>query len=128
MEAHKIPVVSRQRNDGLNTTILNEKTGFLGKTDREIAKYISLLLHDQSKSMKMGDAARCFARNFTPDNEIYKWKSIAENTDNCTSYSFSENKKSSDAKLLHFALKIGYLIESGKAVDLVARKLKKNKR
>lgn len=130
MEAHKIPVVSRQRNDGLNTTILNEKTGFLGKTDREIAKYISLLLHDQSKSMKMGDAARCFARNFTPDNEIYKWKAIAENTDKCTNCSFSEKKKSSDAKLLQhdFALKIGYLIESGKAVDLVARKLKKNNR
>lgn len=98
--------------------------------DREIAKYISLLLHDQSKSMKMGDAARCFARNFTPDNEIYKWKAIAENTDKCTNCSFSEKKKSSDAKLLQhdFALKIGYLIESGKAVDLVARKLKKNNR
>lgn len=129
MEAHKIPVVSRQRNDGLNTTIPNEKIGFLGKTDKEIASYISQLLCDQNKSLKMGNAARIFAENFTPDHEIYKWRKIVENTVEYTICNFSQNKKSSDARLLEhdFALKVGYLIESGKGLDLVAKRLKKKK-
>ena len=127
MEAHKIPVVSRQRNDGLNTTIPNETIGFLGKTDKEIATYISQLLHDQSKSMKMGNAARVFAENFTPDHEIYKWREIVENTDECTVCDFNKNRKSSDARLLEhdFVLKLGYLVESGKGLDLVVKRIKK---
>ena len=113
----------------VNTTIPNEKIGFLGKTDKEIASYISQLLCDQSKSTKMGTAARVFAENFTPDHEIYKWRKIVENTDECAACDFNKNRKSSDARLLEhdFALKVGYLIESGKGLDLVAKRLKKKK-
>lgn len=129
METHKIPVVSRQRNDGLNTTIPNEKTGFLGKTNKEIASYISQLLRDQNKSLKMGNMARVVAENFTPGHEIYKWRKIAENTGKYIICDFRQNKKSSDAKLLEhdFALKVGYLIESGKGLDLLAKRLKRKK-
>ena len=77
----------------------------------------------------MGNAARIFAENFTPDHEIYKWRKIVENTVEYTICDFSQNKKSSDARLLEhdFALKVGYLIESGKGLDLVAKRLKKKK-
>lgn len=126
MEAHKIPVVSRQRDDGLSTTIISGKTGFLGNNNKEIARYISELLHDKNKSLEMGTAARLFAKDFTPGNEIYKWRKLVENSEKCVECNYNKNKKSNDARMLQhdLALKIGYLIESGKAIDLVARKFK----
>lgn len=59
-------------------------------------------------------------------NEIYKWRKLVENSEKCVECNYNKNKKSNDARMLQhdLALKIGYLIESGKAIDLVARKFK----
>lgn len=128
MEAHEIPVVSRQRRDGLNTTILHGQTGYLEEKNERIAKRIIALLHNKNQSSKMGKEARLFARRFTPDNEIHKWKDIVNSNDyiECRCLAL---RKSKDARLLRhdFLLKVGFLIESGKAVDLIQNKLRGRK-
>lgn len=126
MEAHKIPVVSRQRQDGLNTTICDGVTGYLGKKDEDIAKRIIELLHSKERCDTMGNAARQYVARFTPENEIFKWKDIV---DSCADYIECRSisiRKSKDARLLEhdFFLKICFLIESGKGLEMVKRKLR----
>lgn len=125
MEVHGIPVVSRQRYDGLNTSIVHGKTGFLEEKDKDIAKHIVKLLTNQEFSTRIGISAKEYAEQFIPDNELNKWKSIVDDR-----ISNVECKKkcafmSKDARLLRhdFILKIGFLIESGKGAGLVLRKL-----
>ena len=40
MAAHGLPVISRQRHDGLQTTIIHGKTGYLEKNNKDIAERI----------------------------------------------------------------------------------------
>ena len=126
MEAHGIPVVSRQRGDGLNTTICHGQTGYLEKTDKLMAERIVELLGNKERSMEMGEAARSYARFFLPENELPKWKCVADCAAKDITCLNIGNAKSKDAKLLEhdFLLKMLYLIESGKAVDLFSRKIK----
>lgn len=129
MEAHEIPVVSRQRWDGLNTTICHGKTGYLEEKDEDIAKRIIELLHDKEHSTEMGKNARGYARQFTPENELCKWKVIADSTGNSIESHTAVAKRSKDARLLQhdFLLSVGFLIESGKAADLILKKLRRKK-
>lgn len=125
MEAHGIPVISRQREDGINTTIKHGETGFLEKDNKEMASRIVALLQNRNLSVRMGEKARIFSVRFRPENEIYKWMEIVEEhklANKCSKV----QKKSKDAKLLEhdFLLKIAFLVESGKAIDLVIRKMK----
>ena len=125
MEVHGIPVVSRQRHDGLNTTIAHAKTGFLEETDKDIANSLVKLLTTQEFSTEMGITAKEYAEQFVPNNELHKWKDIVD--DSISNIVCKKNSAftSRDAKLLRhdFILKIGFLIESGKGLDLVLRKL-----
>ena len=125
LEAHGIPVISRQREDGINTTIKHGETGFLEKESKNIASRIVSLLQSQGLSEKMGKKARDFSIQFRPENEIYKWMEIIEEQEQVIECSRAK-KKSKDAKLLEhdFLLKIAFLLESGKAIDLVIRKMK----
>lgn len=129
MEAHEIPVVSRQRWDGLNTTIQHCTTGYLEKKDTDIAGRIIELLHNEEQSKEMGKNARHFVRCFTPEKELHKWKAIADSVGNDIEKKAAVVLKSKDARLLQhdFLLRVGFLIESGKAVDLVMKKLRRNK-
>lgn len=127
MEVHGIPVVSRQRHDGLNTSIAHGKTGFLEKTDKEVSACIVELLTNRELSTKMGMAAKTYAEHFVPDNELHKWKSMAEDSTKNIECGKNSAFVSNDARLLwhDFILKIGFLFESGKGIDLVLSKLRR---
>lgn len=122
MAAHGLPIVSRNRDDGLLTTIIQGKTGYIEKTDREIADRIVSVILDSSLASELGKAGRCHAANFIAEEVISRWgqldRGLLEHGE------LIESKKiSRDTKLLKhdFALKIGFLVESGKMMD----KLKK---
>lgn len=76
MESRGIPVVSRLRGDGLCTTILHECTGYLMKTDKEIADRIIYLLNNNSIRCKMGGNAKKHAVQFAASKIIPEWDSM----------------------------------------------------
>lgn len=124
MEAHGLAVVSRQRDDGLNTTIIHGETGFLEKNDEDIAARILELLQNKHLCETLGENARKYAASFVAENELVKWKKIVDSKP--TSYECSSfGRKSRDGKLLQhdFMLKLRYLVESGKAFDLAIKKI-----
>ena len=126
MAAHGLPIVSRQRHDGLATTIIQDKTGFLEKGNKTIAKRIVSVLSDQELCKELGNAGRIHAGCFIDAVVVGKWCEII---DDCI---VPEQKKKSsfissdDAFLKHdFLLKIAFLIESGKAFDLLLKRIKR---
>lgn len=127
MEAHGLPVVSRQRNDGLNTSIVHSITGFLEKTDNEIAERLVGLLLDENICKQMGEAAKQYAMKFVPRNEIYKWKTIVDDSQCSIVCKTNGMLISDDARLLQhdFVLKLGFLLESGKWIELLLNKLRR---
>lgn len=76
MESRGIPVVSRLRGDGLCTTILDELTGYLMKTDKEIADRIVYLLDNHSARGQMGENAKKHAIQFAASKIIPEWDSM----------------------------------------------------
>lgn len=129
METHEIPIVSRQRYDGLNSTIQHGVTGYLQEKDKDIAEYIIELLQNEKKSEQMGKAARIFASKYVPEKELYRWKKITETNNEFIECVKIRKKISNDAKLLwhDLLIKFFFLIESGKATDLVLKKMKGKK-
>lgn len=127
MAAHAIPVVSRQRYDGLATTIQHEVTGFLEEKNTDIATRIVSLILDASLCKKMGAEARKYAENFIVENEVKKWCKIVEDEKRVVRKKSKSDRESRDSKLLKhdFVLKIGFLIASGKFIHLIIDRLKK---
>lgn len=125
MEAHGIPIVSRQRQDGLGTTIQHGETGFLEEQDIHIAERIVSLLKDDVLCHQMGVVARETAKEFVVEHEVFKWHDIVETDRRAIQNHNSGKRKSRDAKLLEhdFILKLGFLVESGKIIDLVLKKI-----
>ena len=128
MAAHGLPVVSRQRHDGLATTVFHNKTGYLEKNDKEIADRIISIVSDPEKSRKMGLAGREYAEAFLAKTVVPKWRELAENQDD------AESAKgiaffSKDSAMLRrdFLLKMGFLFESGKTLGILKKKLKVGK-
>lgn len=116
-----VPVVSRDRDDGLKTTILDGKSGFLRKTDKQIANEIVELLKNNHSCNKMGSFARVEAKEFVISSKIYKWFEIFEN------YEISSSKKniiSKDSLLLTH----DYLlrIKDNFSVDKIRKRVKKH--
>ena len=126
METHGLPVVSRQRDDGLKTTVINGKTGFLEENDKRIAERIIQIISNKDISQQLGRTGREYAKQFIAEKTIDKWHELVERP-----YTKSPQRKwafcSKDAKMLRrdFILKLGYLIKSGKIVDLLKKKFKK---
>lgn len=79
LQAHGLPVVSRKRNDGLETTINNGKSGYLKKNNKEIAKGISYILNNPEEASKMGEFAINKAKTFIGFTEVKKWNYLVEN-------------------------------------------------
>ena len=129
LETHGIPIVSRQRNDGLNTSILNNKTGFLEKKDKLISEKISLLLTNSKMAQNYGCEARKYASNFLMEEEVLKWIDVINNIDNNTSEVKQKKnmfvKKSKEAILVEHdkMLKIIYTIMTGKIFTIIKRKI-----
>ena len=126
LAAHGIPVVSRDRNDGLLSTVKHNSTGFLEKTDKQIAKRIAELLASSDLCGEYGRRAAAFSKNFIVENEIHKWKELEENKHEVISTANVGKRISGDAwRLWHDKmLKIAYTVTSGKAFYLIRKKLK----
>lgn len=125
MEAHGLPVVSRQRGDGLRTTIKHLETGYLEKRNADIAKRIILLLNNKQLCKQMGQNARNYVANFLIDKEVTKWSDLITEKKDIKNKSFLLKFKSKDALLLDrdMLLRILFLLESGKMFDLVKKNL-----
>lgn len=126
LQCHGIPVVSRQRNDGLNTTIVNGQTGFLNRKNSEIAKSIIKLLSDDDLVKKMGYQARSYAKTFFIKNEIHKWKLLCENyTEKRYKHIKFFISKDSILLLHDSCLKIIFHCQTKKIVTLIKKAFKK---
>lgn len=82
LEAYGIPIISRYRNDGLSTTVLNGVTGYLYEKDKDIASAVVSLMDDKLTLQKMSDNAREYAKRFIEDESISRWEQIL--ADNCS--------------------------------------------
>lgn len=74
MNAHGIPVISRYRNDGLSSTIINGENGYLEKGDKKIASGICKLLLDKDLCKEMGRKSIENVKRFYVDDIIHDWK------------------------------------------------------
>ena len=128
MAAHGLPVISRQRYDGLQTTIIHGKNGYLEKSNKEIAKRMISVLSDPNESKKLGSEGRNHAKRFVARKNVTKWYELAETT---RSKAASGKKAvfSKDSAMLRkdFRHKIAFLIESGKCIYLLKKKLRLKK-
>lgn len=122
MELHGLPIVSRMRKDGLCTTIINGKNGYMEKNDKEIAKKIAMLLCDKALAEEKGTVAREYSAKFIAKEEVVNWKRIVDNAEE----NVVCNKKylpSKDAILLFhdLVLKVIYTIVSGKILEFLKK-------
>lgn len=76
LAAHGLPVVSRQRGDGLGTTVLHGRTGFLEDTDKAIAARLVALLRDRDAAHTQGLRARRHAHRFTAEQAARDWLAL----------------------------------------------------
>lgn len=72
-ESFGIPVVSRRRNDGLNTSIKQNETGFLELTDRKIAKRVGELFTDKQLYYDCSKRAKDYSEKFKSDKIVDIW-------------------------------------------------------
>ena len=123
MAAHGLPIVSRQRNDGLQTTVIHGKTGYLEKSNKAIADRMISILSDKDESRRLGTEGRKYAEKFSMSETVRKWHELAQSSCGETR-SGKSAFFSKDAFLLRhdFRKKLGFLIESGKCFYLVKKK------
>lgn len=79
MESYGIPVIARKRNDGLETSISNKKTGYLERTDNKIKKRIMELLEYDNKYYEMSKNGMEYAKNFSVSKTIDIWYNKLDN-------------------------------------------------
>lgn len=78
MELVGVPVVSRKKW-GLLDTVINNKTGFLFRSESEFVDDIVTLLNDKKLNFQMGDDARAFVKNsFEASAIVKRWKEEIE--------------------------------------------------
>ncbi|HBI6967435.1 glycosyltransferase family 4 protein [Clostridium perfringens] len=123
LETYGIPVVSRNRNDGLKTTIIDGKTGFLKKYNSEIADRIVYLLDDYN-CKKIGVKSRNHAKEFIIEKELKKWKDLCSCERIKSNHSAKISKDSIYLCWDNF-LKFIFVIRSGKVFFILKRKLMK---
>ena len=76
MEACGVPVVTRAVN-GQFDSVRHGVTGFLGKDEKEIKKYIIRLLKDKELNLKLGRQAKEFVEStFLPENLVKQWLKV----------------------------------------------------
>ncbi len=104
-----IPVISRKRNDGLNTTIINSKTGLLLKSNKKIANQIITLSEDVYRLNLMSKNAIKHSLNFNEDIAINQWNQL-----------FTQNHN-----VMHFNRPKGNYIKEGflTLIDYVRKKI-----
>lgn len=126
MAAHGLPVVSRQRYDGLQTTIDHGNTGYLEKSNKAIAERMIKILSDPNESKRLGSEGRKHAAVFSSQEIVKKWHELVispcRNARSGKPAFFSK-----DAFLLRhdFRQKLAFLVESGKCFYLIKKKVKR---
>lgn len=127
--AHGLPVVSRDRKDGLTTTVIHNETGFLEKDDKQIAQRIIAIVNNPSLASSLGTAGRKHSRNFFPEKNVIRWNCIETEIRENKSFSTTNHNSliSKDSFLLfhdHF-LTVIYTILSRKIFFLAMKKMKR---
>ena len=127
LSAHEIPIISRQRGDGLVTTVLHGRTGYLEKTDEKIVDRLVELLIDQRQAEQMGRNAREFASAFCVDTIIHDWANLISDAGSSSTKKENNVRRyavSRDAlylnhdKLLHY----WYVLASGKLLAKLCKR------
>ncbi|HBI6973805.1 TPA: hypothetical protein K8M96_003137, partial [Clostridium perfringens] len=109
--------------DGLKTTIIDGKTGFLKKYNSEIADRIVYLLDDYN-CKKIGVKSRNHAKEFIIEKELKKWKDLCSCERIKSNHSAKISKDSIYLCWDNF-LKFIFVIRSGKVFFILKRKLMK---
>lgn len=83
MESMGLPVVSRERNDGLQTTVLNHVTGILQRNNEDISNAMVEVLKNKELNREMGKRAKKFASSFIAETAIERWNETLERFSMC---------------------------------------------
>lgn len=122
MQLHGLSVVSRMRNDGIGTTIVNDLNGYLERSDKKIAQKIALLINDEFLAKEKGLEARKYSSKFTAENEVTKWREIAESAEESKKCSNKILPSKDSVLLFHdFILKVWYTVVSGKILKFIRK-------
>lgn len=78
MASMKLPVVTLNKN-GFPDSILNGKTGILANSQQGIKDGIIYLLKNKSSRLTMGENAKNYIKNFTPEKILPQWLDLFEN-------------------------------------------------
>lgn len=125
-ETYGIPVISRERGDGLSSTITNKKNGFLEKTNKAIAEKICFLLKNEKKLIEMGKNARDNAKKFIIDNEILKWDKLVKDDNEIVRNKLCFKISKDSLILFHdFILKCTFVLSTGKFLNIIRKRLLK---
>lgn len=81
LESYGIPVVSRRRYDGLETSVKRFTTGFLEITDRKLVKRILEIEQDNDLYIQMARNSIEHAKNFSITKIVYEWQKLFFNID-----------------------------------------------
>ena len=79
MESYGIPIISRQKNDGLNTTIKDGQTGFLCKNNKKIISNIKYIFSSEKLYNKFSYNCQKYVGNFSISKTIDEWFSLLKN-------------------------------------------------
>lgn len=90
LESYGIPVLARDRKDGLRTSIKNKKTGFLERTDNKIVRRSIKLIEDDLLYEKMSYNSIAYAKEFSITKIVDRWYEILNNI-NKVDKEFKEN-------------------------------------
>lgn len=123
ISAHGIPIVSRAKGDGLVSTVINGKTGYLESDNRKIASRIITLLKEDGLSEYMGKNAREYAETFNVISVIDSWEKIM-GLEKCNVSNKNRKIISKDSMLLLHDkfIRYSYYIISGKAIKKIVKK------
>lgn len=73
-----LPSIGLADCSGVNQMIVNEENGFLAKEEKEVERYLEMLMSNPELRQKMGQKANEFAKNFSPEKITLQWKHLVE--------------------------------------------------
>lgn len=76
LQSRGVPIVTRRRGDGLETTVRDGVSGHLERGDRRIAERLVSVLLDRQHAQDLGGAAREHAASFRIDSAVEGWMGL----------------------------------------------------
>lgn len=92
LECFGKPVISRYRGDGLLTTVKHNKTGFLERSNRQIAERVTSFYDNSVSWESFSNNAHNFASQFNSQKALQDWVSLINNILNSKPEFLNQNK------------------------------------